>query len=46
METQFYLVDKLILIVYFIGIVMLGMYFRKKSDTPMGFMIASGKIPS
>ena len=46
METQFYLVDKLILILYFIGIVMLGMYFRKKSNTPMGFMIASGKIPS
>jgi len=46
MQTQFYLVDKLILIVYFIGIVLLGMYFRKKSDTPMGFMIASGKIPS
>ncbi len=46
METQFYLVDKIILILYFIGIVMLGMYFRKRSNTPMGFMIASGKIPS
>jgi len=46
METQFYLVDKIILILYFVGIVMLGMYFRKKSATPMGFMIASGKLPS
>ena len=46
METQFYLVDKIFLILYFIGIVMLGMYFRKRSNTPMGFMIASGKIPS
>ena len=46
METQFYLVDKIILVVYFIGIVLLGVYFRKRSNTANGFMIASGRLPS
>jgi SSS family solute:Na+ symporter len=45
-ETQFYLVDKIILFVYFIGIVLLGVYFRKRSNTANGFMIASGRLPS
>jgi SSS family solute:Na+ symporter len=39
-------VDKIILIVYFIGIIMLGLYFRKRSNTANGFMIASGRLPS
>lgn len=46
MEAHMYFWDKLILIVYFFGVIMLGVYFRKKSDTPLGFMIASGKLPS
>ena len=46
MEFKFYLVDKLILIVYFIGIILLGVYFRKRSNTADGFMIASGRLPS
>ncbi len=46
METQFYLTDKIILIVYFIGIILMGLYFRKRSNTANGFMIASGGLPS
>jgi SSS family solute:Na+ symporter len=45
-ETQFYLTDKIILIVYFIGIILMGLYFRKRSNTANGFMIASGRLPS
>jgi len=45
-ETQFFLTDKIILIVYFIGVVMMGLYFRKRSNTANGFMIASGKLPT
>ena len=46
MESQFFLTDKIILIVYFIGIILMGLYFRKRSNTADGFMIASGKLPS
>ena len=46
METQFYLVDKIILIIYFFGVILLGVYFRKRSNTANGFMIASGRLPS
>ena len=46
METKFFLVDKIILIVYFIGIILMGLYFRKRSNTADGFMIASGRLPS
>jgi SSS family solute:Na+ symporter len=43
---QFYLLDKIILLVYFFGITLFGLYFRKKSNTADGFMVAAGKIPS
>ncbi len=46
METQFFLTDKIILIVYFIGIILMGLYFRKRSNTANGFMIASGRLPT
>ncbi|NLP08896.1 sodium:solute symporter, partial [bacterium] len=43
---KFYLVDKIILIGYFLGITLFGLYFRKKSNTAEGFMITKNKIPS
>ena len=46
MPNQFYLVDKIILIVYFGAIILFGSYFRKRSNSSMGFMIADGKLPS
>jgi SSS family solute:Na+ symporter len=46
LDTQFFLTDKIILVVYFIGIILMGMYFRKRSNTANGFMIASGRLPS
>jgi SSS family solute:Na+ symporter len=45
MEQQLYLVDKIILIVYFFAIIAFGIYFRKRSSTSQGFMIASGRLP-
>jgi solute:Na+ symporter, SSS family len=46
MQTQFLLADKLILIFYFLAVILFGAYFRKKSSTSSGFMIADGKLPS
>jgi solute:Na+ symporter, SSS family len=46
MPNQFYLVDKIILVVYFGAIILFGSYFRKRSSSSMGFMIANGKLPS
>ena len=46
MQTQFLLADKLILIFYFLAVILFGAYFRKKSNTSSGFMIADGKLPS
>ncbi|MBL7205474.1 MAG: sodium:solute symporter, partial [Desulfobacteraceae bacterium] len=46
MQTDFLLIDKLILILYFIGVILFGAYFRKKSNTSSGFMIADGRLPS
>jgi SSS family solute:Na+ symporter len=46
MPNQFYLVDKIILVVYFGAIILFGSYFRKRSSSSMGFMIADGKLPS
>lgn len=46
MQTDFLLIDKLILILYFIGVILFGAYFRKKSNTASGFMIADGRLPS
>ena len=43
---QFFLIDKIILIVYFLGITLFGLYFRKKSNTAEGFMVTRNKIPS
>jgi solute:Na+ symporter, SSS family len=43
---SFYLIDKIILIVYFFGITAFGFYFRKKSNTADGFMVTKNKIPS
>ena len=45
MESAFLVVDKVILIVYFAGIILFGAYFRKQSGTTSGFMIADGKLP-
>jgi solute:Na+ symporter, SSS family len=45
MEPAFLAVDKGILIVYFVGIILFGAYFRKKSGTASGFMIADGRLP-
>ena len=46
MQTQFLLTDKLILFFYFIAVILFGAYFRKKSSTSTGFMIADGVLPS
>lgn len=46
METQFFLVDKLILVSYFLAVILFGSYFRKRSNTSEGFMIAQGRLPS
>ena len=46
MQTQFLLADKLILVFYFLAVILFGAYFRKKSNTSSGFMIADGKLPS
>ena len=46
MQTQFLLADKLILVFYFLAVILFGAYFRKKSSTSSGFMIADGKLPS
>ncbi len=46
MQPQFLLVDKLILVFYFLAVILFGAYFRKKSSTSSGFMIADGKLPS
>ena len=45
MQTQFFLVDKLILVAYFMGVIFFGAYFRKKSNTPSAFMVADGRLP-
>lgn len=45
MPTDFYAIDKLILVVYFAGMILFGAYFRKKSSTASGFMIADGNLP-
>ncbi|HIJ20129.1 MAG TPA: sodium:solute symporter, partial [Deltaproteobacteria bacterium] len=45
MQTKFFLADKLILLVYFLGVILFGVYFRKKSNTPSAFMIADGRLP-
>ncbi len=45
MENHFFLADKLILAGYFLGMIALGACFRKRSGTPEGFMIASGRLP-
>ncbi len=39
------IIDKLILVGYFLGMIALGVHLRKRSDTPKGFMIASGRLP-
>lgn len=46
MQTQFLLADKLILVFYFLAVILFGAYFRKKSGTSSGFMIADGRLPS
>lgn len=46
MDTQFFLVDKLILVSYFLAVILFGSYFRKRSNTSVGFMIAQGRLPS
>jgi len=46
MQTQFLLADKLILALYFLAVILFGAYFRKKSGTSSGFMIADGALPS
>ena len=45
MQTKFFLADKLILLVYFLGVILFGAYFRKRSNTPSAFMIADGRLP-
>lgn len=46
MQTPFLLIDKLILVFYFLAVILFGAWFRKKSSTSSGFMIADGKLPS
>jgi len=46
MPADLYHIDKVILSAYFIGIILFGLYFRKKSGTASGFMIANGQLPS
>ncbi|MDQ1334311.1 MAG: solute:Na+ symporter, family [Thermodesulfobacteriota bacterium] len=46
MQTDFFAMDKVILMIYFAGIILFGAYFRKKSSTAEGFMIADGRLPS
>ncbi|MBW1783826.1 MAG: sodium:solute symporter [Deltaproteobacteria bacterium] len=46
MQTDFFVIDKFILILYFLGVILFGAYFRKKSSTTSGFMIADGRLPS
>ncbi len=46
MESQFLLTDKIILVCYFLAVILFGAYFRKKSSTSTGFMIAEGRLPS
>jgi len=46
MQTDFFAIDKVILMIYFAGIILFGAYFRKKSSTASGFMIADGRLPS
>ena len=45
MEQHFYALDKAILVIYFVSVILFGMYFRKRSNTSDGFMIASGRLP-
>ncbi|HDZ91163.1 MAG: sodium:solute symporter [Deltaproteobacteria bacterium] len=45
MRADFFMVDRSILILYFIGVILFGAYFRKKSNTSTGFMIADGRLP-
>ncbi len=45
MNARLLLADKLVLGAYFLAVLALGMYFRKRSSTPSGFMIASGRLP-
>lgn len=46
MQTPLFLLDKAILIIYLLAIILFGAYFRKKSSTASGFMIANGTLPS
>ncbi len=46
MQPQFLLADKLILVFYFLAVILFGAYFRKKSASSTGFMIADGGLPS
>jgi len=46
MASQFLMADKLVLLFYFVGVILFGAYFRKKSRTSSGFMIADGGLPS
>ena len=46
MQSQFFFVDKAILIAYLLAVILFGAYFRKKSNTASGFMIANGRLPS
>jgi len=46
MEQHFLLIDRAILVIYFVAIILFGVYFRKRSNTADGFMIANGRLPS
>ncbi len=37
--------DKIILVAYFAGIILFGSYYTKHSKTPLGFMVADGRLP-
>ncbi len=45
MQTPFFLADKIILVVYFLGVIFFGACFRKKSSSPSAFMVADGHLP-
>ena len=45
-HQKLFFIDKIILVVYFVAVIAFGSYFRKRSSTADGFMIANGRLPS
>jgi len=45
MQQSLLVLDRSILIAYFFAILIFGAYFRKRSNTSSGFMVAGGRLP-